>query len=257
MMADDNSGRVALVTGGATGIGKAVCARLASAGVATIIVNYSTSANAAADVVASLESAGVTAISLQADIADIGSVERMLTVIATQFGRLDYLVNNAGITKLIPFADLDAVTPETWSSLIETNLLGAFWCSRAASSLLAASGGAIVNVASIAGTRAVGSSLPYGVSKAGLLQLTRSLAAALAPDIRVNSVSAGTVRSGWHEKLIGAEAFEDKVAAESDVVPLKRLASPDDIAQAIVALLMLDFVTGENLLVDGGKSLLY
>jgi len=256
-MAVDNSGRVALVTGGATGIGRAVCEALVEAGVGTVIVNYSKSADAAAEVVAALESRGATAVAIQADIADVASVETMVAQVGDQFGRLDYLVNNAGITKLVPFAKLDDATPDLWSALIDTNLLGAFWCSRAASTMLHANAGAIVNIASIAGTRAVGSSLPYGVSKAALLQLTRSLAIALAPGIRVNAVSAGTVRSSWHEKLIGADAFEDKVLAESEVVPLKRLASPDDIAQAVVALLMLDFVTGENLLVDGGKSLLY
>ena len=123
--------------------------------------------------------------------------------------------------------------------------------------MLQETSGAIVNVASISGYRGVGSSIPYAASKAGVLQLTRSLAMSLAPKVRVNSVSAGTVLTSWHERLVGAEVFADRAQAEAELVPLGRLAGPEDIAEGIVALLTLGFVTGQDLLIDGGKSLRY
>jgi len=257
MMSTELSGRVALVTGGATGIGRSVCARLAESGVGTVIVNYAHSLADAESLVDELRASGTTARAIQGDVSDLESVRGMFEEVEAIAGRLDYLVNNAGTTRLIPFDDLDAATPEVWARLLDTNLLGTFWCSRAARRMLCESRGAIVNIASIAGMRGVGSSIPYGATKAGVIQLTRSLAVALAPEIRVNAISAGTVRSGWHEKLVGAESAATKAAAEAPTIPLRRLATPEDIAAAVVSVLMLDFVTGENLLVDGGKSLLY
>ncbi|WP_210480958.1 SDR family NAD(P)-dependent oxidoreductase [Naasia sp. SYSU D00948] len=257
MTAVDPAGRVALVTGGGTGIGRAVCERLAGGVAGGIVIAFSRSGGEATQLAARLSSQGVRAVARQADVSDRKQVEDLISAVEAEFGRLDYLVNNAGRTRLIPFADLDAATEEIWTEILGTNLMGTFWCSRAAAALLRRSRGAIVNIASISGTRAVGSSLPYGVSKAAVLQLTRSLAAALAPDVRVNSVSAGTVRSGWHEKLIGDEAFAEKSEREAAVVPLQRLAAPADIAEAVVAMLTTSFVTGQDLLVDGGKGLLY
>ncbi|GAA1220065.1 SDR family NAD(P)-dependent oxidoreductase [Rhodoglobus aureus] len=253
----DLANKVALVTGGATGIGRATCFSLADIGVGTVIVNYRESAADADTVARTLTAGGIRAIPMQADIADQESVKQLLHRVEVEVGRLDYLVNNAGTTRLVPFRDLDAITPKIWDQLTATNLYGAFFCCSAAGDLLARNRGAIVNVASIAGHRAVGSSIPYGVTKAGLLQLTRSLAVTMAPDVRVNSVSAGTVLSGWHEKLVDSEVFARSAEAEAGVVPLRRLAHPEDIAQAIVSMLLMDFVTGQDLIVDGGKSVLY
>lgn len=249
--------RVGLVTGGATGIGRATCEALASAGVGTVVIGYSRSADEAQELAAFLETTGTRAVAMQVDVSSETSVIRLMDRVTADLGRLDYVVNCAGMTRLIPLGELDAVTDDDWNQILRVNLLGAFWCSRAAHSLLRESRGSIVNVASIAGYRAVGSSIPYGVSKAGVLQLTRSLAVSMAPEVRVNSVSAGTVQSGWHEKLVGVDVFAPRAEAEAEVVPLKRLAQPEDIAAAIVSLLLLDFVTGQDLLVDGGKGLLY
>lgn len=256
-MTPSNRSRVALVTGGATGIGRATCEALASAGVGTIFVGYSRSAADADALVASLAAKGTRALSIQVDVSDENSVDRMIDHVQSDAGRLDFLVNNAGVTRLIPMSELEAITVEDWDEVLRVNLMGAFWCSRRAHALLRATRGAIVNIASIAGYRAVGSSIPYGVSKAGLLQLTRSLAVSMAPEVRVNSVSAGTVQSGWHEKLIGAEEFASRVRAEEKLVPLQRLARPEDIAAGVASLLQLEFVTGQDLLIDGGKGLLY
>lgn len=249
--------RVGLVTGGATGIGRATCEALAAAGVGTVVIGYSKSAEDAETLATDLMQRGTKAISMQVDVGDEPSVLNLIERIELEIGRLDFLVNNAGVTRLIPIRDLDDVALDDWAEILQVNLRGAFLCSRAAHEMLAKSKGAILNVTSIAGYRAVGSSIPYGVSKGGLLQLTRSLAVAMAPNVRVNSVSPGTVLSGWHEKLISRERFESNAEAEAKIVPLKRLARPEDIAQAIVAMLFLEFVTGQDLLVDGGKGLLY
>lgn len=250
-------GRVALVTGGGTGIGRAVAQRLAREGAEFVYVNYSQSADAAYETVASLRELGSDGVVVQADVSDAGAVRSMIERVREDHGRLDHLVNNAGVTELIPIPDLESVTFAVWDRLWRTNVMGAFEVTRAAAPLLRAASGSVVNIASIAGRRAVGSSLPYGVTKAAVLQLTRSLALALAPEVRVNAVSAGTVRTGWHGRLIGEEAFRSRADAESGVVPLARLADADDIADAVVGVLGMSFVTGEDLLADGGKGLLY
>ena len=250
--------RVALVTGGGTGIGRSVCEQLTAVGVGTILVNYSRSVEDAETVAKHVQGQGSQAAAIQADVSDPTAVADMFTTVERDYGRLDYLVNNAGTTELIPFPDLDAVSDETWRKLLDVNVIGTFNCSRAAAELLTATGsGAIVNVGSIAAMRAVGSSIPYGVSKAGVLQLTRGLAMALAPEVRVNSVSAGTVRTRWHNNLVGEEEFAKRSEKEAQDVPLARIATPDDIAEAIVFLLLAGFVTGQDLLVDGGKGLRY
>lgn len=249
--------RAALVIGGGTGIGAAVCDRLAEIGVGRIAVNYSKSADAAQQVVDRLNARGVEAFAVQADVSDEASICSMMADVRQKFGRLDYLSFNAGITEAIPFADLDKISDEIWDRLFDTNLKGAFWCARAAAPLLKESSGAIVNMVGLTAHRAIGSSIPYSVSKAGLLHLTRDLAIALAPQVRVNSVSTGTVKSGWHERLVGAEVFAARAAAEAPTVPLGRLAEPEDVAEGIVALLTLKFVTGQDLVIDGGKALKY
>lgn len=248
---------VALVTGGGTGIGRAVCEALVAAGASALVVNYSRSASEAEETVAALRSAGCDAVAIKADVAIRDDVDAMLADTIARFGKLDVLVNNAGATRLIPHADLDAVTDDDWNLMLGVNVRGTFNCVRAAAPALRASHGSIVNVASIAGHRAAGSSIPYGVSKAAVLELTRSLAVALAPDIRVNSVSPGTVSSRWLSTLLGEDAAAASAGREAGIVPLGRVAQPADVAQAVLALLTSDFVTGEDLIVDGGKHLLY
>ena len=249
--------RVALVTGGGTGIGRSVCEQLAQLGLGTILVNYSRSSSEAEETVNRLQELGSQAAPIQADVSDPARVTELFATIERDYGRLDHLVNNAGTTELIPFPDLDAVSDSTWKKILELNVIGTFNCSRAAAGLLRATSGSIVNVGSISAMRGVGSSLPYGVSKAGVLQLTRGLATALAPDIRVNSVSAGTVLTRWHNDLVGEEEFAKRSTKEAEDVPMQRLATPDDIAEGIVFLLLASFVTGQDLLVDGGKALRY
>ncbi|WP_156252699.1 SDR family NAD(P)-dependent oxidoreductase [Pseudactinotalea terrae] len=249
---------VAVVTGGATGIGRATCLQLARRGVQQIHVGYSRSAAAAEELCRELEALGAQGHPLQIEVSDRDAVQRAAAQVVEASGGVDVLVNSAGTTQKIDFTDLDALTPQVWEEILGVNLLGAFWVCQAFAASLKERGGAIVNVTSISGTRVVGSSIPYTVSKAGLAQLTRALAVSLAPEVRVNAVAPGTVISGWHERLIGAEAARSNFDAEADLVPLGRLAGAEEIGEAIATLALdLPFVTGQEVIVDGGKSLRY
>jgi 3-oxoacyl-[acyl-carrier protein] reductase len=251
------NGRVAIVTGGGTGIGKAVCLRLAKGGAAAVVVNYSRSEADANATAKEVDALGAKANAYEADVADESQVLAMIEDTAKRFGRLDVLVNNAGTTHFIPHGDLDALTDEVWNDILSVNLKGTFFCCRAAAPELKKSGGAIVNVASIAAHRASGSSIAYAVSKAGVVQLTRALALALAPEVRVNSVSPGLVSSRWFSSRFGDEAAAAQEETFAKATPLGKVATPDDVARVVVALLENDIVTGQDLVVDGGKNVLY
>jgi 3-oxoacyl-[acyl-carrier protein] reductase len=250
-------GRVAIVTGGGTGIGRAVSLRLAKAGARGVVVNYSRSKEDADVTAKELEELGADALAHKADISDEAAVKEMIAATTERFGRLDVLVNNAGTTHFIPHPDLDALTEEVWNDILGVNLKGTFYCCREAAPELRKTKGAIVNVASIAGHRATGSSIAYGVSKAGVLQLTRSLAIALAPDVRVNSVSPGLVSTRWFRQRFGDEAAEKQETAFAAITPLGAIANPDDVAQAVMSFVENDVITGQDLVVDGGKNIGY
>ncbi|WP_294177904.1 SDR family NAD(P)-dependent oxidoreductase [uncultured Schumannella sp.] len=250
-------GSSAVVTGGGTGVGAEVCRGLVARGATRIAIVYSRSAADADALAAELSSDAVDAFAIQADVGDDPAVRALFAEITERWGELDYLVNNAGATRLVPFAELDAVTEEDWNTVFDVNIKGAFFCARAAAPLLRARSGAIVNVSSVAAYAAMGSSIPYGVSKAGLLQLTRSLARVLAPEVRVNAVSPGAIQSRWLEDLMGAEkaqAFKDSEAADT---PLGRVAEAAEVADAVLSMLAVRFVTGEDVIVDGGKHTRY
>jgi 3-oxoacyl-[acyl-carrier protein] reductase len=250
-------GSVAIVTGGGTGIGRAVCERLATAGAGAVIVNFSRSVDEAAATVEALEKVGCRAEAARASVADDNAVRAMIGDVGDRYGRVDVLVNNAGTTVYAPFSDLEALTDEVWRELLDVNLLGAFYCARAAGPALREAHGAIVNIASTAAYRAAGSSLAYGVSKAALLQLTRGLARALAPEVRVNAVSPGRVTTRWHSELVGAEKAAEDAESEAGRVPLGQVAGAHQVADAVMGFLEMDLVTGEDLIVDGGKHILY
>jgi NAD(P)-dependent dehydrogenase (short-subunit alcohol dehydrogenase family) len=253
----DLKDRVAIVTGGASGIGRAVCVRLAKAGAAGIVVNFARSAEDAESAANELRSLGTDALPVKADIADQSAVMAMVAATIEHFGRLDVLVNNAGTTHFIPHTDLDALTDEVWNEILGVNLKGTFYCCRAAAPELKKTRGAIVNVASIAAHRATGSSIAYGISKAGIVQLTRMLAGALAPDVRVNSISPGLVSSRWFRKRFGDEAAQAQEAGFAAGTPLRAVATPDDVALAVMGFVENDMITGQDLIVDGGRSVNY
>ena len=251
------SERVAIVTGGGTGIGRAVCLRLARAGVKAVVINYSRSSDDAQSTADELGSLGTEALVHQADVSDETAVKAMIARTTDRYGRLDVLVNNAGTTHFIPHPDLDALTEQVWNEILSVNLKGTFYCCRAAAPELRKNRGAIVNIASIAGHRGSGSSIAYSVSKAGVLQLTRGLAIALAPDVRVNSVSPGLVSTGWFRRRFGDDAADAQEKAYESTTPLAAIANPDQIAQAVMAFITNDMITGQDLIVDGGKSVAY
>jgi NAD(P)-dependent dehydrogenase (short-subunit alcohol dehydrogenase family) len=253
----DLTDRVILVTGAATGLGRAAALAFAVYDVRAIVVNYRERAAEAAAVVGEVNGLGREAWAVRADIRSDAEVRRMVDAVRSRHGRLDVLVNNAGTTHWVPYRDLDGLTDEKWHEILDVNLVGAFRCARAAATLLAEREGAIVNVASISGVLALetASSIAYSASKAALISLTRSLAVALAPRVRVNAVAPAFADTGWMRSHYGDE-YDDRVATAARGFPLGRVARAEDIAAAIVALVTGgDFVTGQTLLVDGGRSI--
>jgi len=243
--------RVAIVTGGGTGIGRAISEHLAEAG-ARVIVNYSRSREDAEATVKEIQSKGGTAVAVGADVSDQSQASALMNAAITEFGRVDYLINNAGWSQRVPHAEMDKLTDEIWDHVFDTNLRGAFYCVRAAAPLLKKQpGAAIVNIASVAALLGMGSSMAYAASKGGMVTLTKSLARALAPDIRVNAVLPGFIRTrfaGW---------TEDAFSSAEKVTPLRKLATVDDVADAAVFFCAHALgTTGETLVVDGGSAAL-
>jgi ketoreductase RED2 len=234
---------VVVVTGSSSGIGRAVAERFAADG-ARVIVNSSRSVEEGETLARSLPQAEY----VQGDVSHEEDARRLVATALERFGRLDAVVNNAGTTGRVPFADLEGADDELWSRILGVNLMGPWYLSRAVAPVLRETKGAIVNVGSVAGIIAGGSSLPYAVSKAALHHLTRTLAQALAPDVRVNAVAPGLVETPWTE---GWEA-NDAIVART---PLGRAATPEDIADVVVSLARTPFATGQVVVVDGGLTL--
>jgi ketoreductase RED2 len=238
-------GKVALVTGSSSGIGEATARSLAAAG-AAVVINSSSSVAAGQAVADSLPKA----VYVQASVADGAACQALVDATLAQYGRLDILVNNAGTTKLIPHADLDAATDEVWDTILSTNLMGTWHLTRSSVPALKASGaGSVINVTSVAGLRPAGSSIPYAVSKAGINHLTKLLANVLGPEIAVNAVAPGLVDTPWTADWTAAR---ERVSATA---PMRRPATPQDVAEVIMGLIGAPFVTGQVVAVDGGMSL--
>jgi len=241
--------KVALVTGSATGVGRACAVRFAQLGYA-VAVNYSKSEAEAIETAQLVEARGVPALLCKATVADEQQVRHMVTQTVTAFGRLDVLVNNAGTTHFVAHTDLDALSDAVWDEIFQVNLKGAFYCIRAGMPLLKAVKGNIVNVSSIAGLTGMGSSIPYAASKAALNCMTQSLARAFGPDVRVNAVAPGPILTRWLE---GREAHIQKFLEQA---PLARAATPDDIADSVLYLATgTTLTTGQVLVVDGGRTM--
>jgi len=248
----DLKDKAAIVTGAGTGVGRATALQLARLG-CSVLVNYSRSRDAAEAVVEEARQQGVQALAFQADVAVDTDCRALVQAAGKAFGRLDLLVNNAGTTRFIPHADLEAVADEDWDRILGVNLKGAFQCTRAARSLLEDSGaGHVVMTSSVAGLVGTGSSIPYCASKAALNNLTVTLARALAPKIRVNAVAPGFIAGEWLAQGLGRAYQPIKQAMEAKAV-LGRVCSPDDVADAILSLVTGSaLVTGHVLPVEGG-----
>jgi 3-oxoacyl-[acyl-carrier protein] reductase len=249
--------RVALVTGGAGGIGGAVVRELAKGGVSAVVINYRNSRRQAEELAHEIERSGVKGSVLPADVQNDEQVRRMCGTIKKEFGRLDILINNAGVTHWVKLADLEGLTDRAWDEILDVNVKGAFRCARAAAGMLRETQGMIVNVSSISGVLAPTtiSSLAYGTAKAALIYMTKALAVALAPKVRVNCVAPAFTDTPWMRDHYGDE-YGDVMAKASTGYPLQRIATAADIAAAITGLITGgDFITGQTLIVDGGLSL--
>lgn len=244
-----NEGRVALVTGSATGIGRAVAWRLAERGFA-VTVNYSKSKEDAEETADGVRQRGAEALLFPANVADDTAVRAMVERTVAEFGGLNVLINNAATTYFIPHDDLEGLTDEVWDDILNVNLKGTFYGCRAAMPYLKARRGNIVNIASVAGVAGSGSSIAYAASKGAVITLTKSLAKAFAPDVRVNAVAPGPVQTRW------LADHQDMVEQAMKLTPLKRPATADDVAEA--TLFLADgttLMTGQVLVVDGGRTI--
>jgi 3-oxoacyl-[acyl-carrier protein] reductase len=244
------SGKVALITGGGTGVGRATTLQLAARGFHTI-VNYSRSRDDAESTAAAARELGVRSVVHECDVSDDARVCEMIRRCQNEFGRLDVLVNNAGMTYFVDHANLDEMTEEKWDRILNVNLKGPFFVCRAAIPLLRDSGGgSIVNVASVAGVAGAGSSIAYAASKGALITMTKSLARAFAPAIRVNAVCPGVIESRW------LEDHPEMIESAIKVTPLRKASSTDDIADVITFLACdAGMMTGQALVVDGGRTM--
>jgi 3-oxoacyl-[acyl-carrier protein] reductase len=241
--------KVALVTGAATGIGRAVAVRLAQEGYA-VAINYSRSEVEAGETLAEVKRYSVPAILCRCTVADDAAVRAMVERCREELGGLDVLINNAGTTRFIEHSDLEAVTDAVWDEILGVNLKGTFYCCRAALPALSERSGAIVNITSVAGLLGHGSSIPYSASKAALNCLTKSLARAFAPRVRVNAVAPGPVLTRWLADHM------DQVARALEATPLQRAATPEDIADVAVFLARgTSLMTGQVVVVDGGRTM--
>lgn len=244
-------GKLALVTGGASGIGLSTVRMFASSG-AKVAINHLSGDEGATRTIAALAGEGLNVVSAPGNVADPAECSAMVDAVLQREGGLDYLVNNAGTsgtTKPIDFSDLDAMSEEFWQTILSTNLVGPFRCARAAAGALKKSGGAIVNTSSNSGFNTRASSLAYAASKAGLINMTRSLARALAPFVRVNAVAPGIVDTPWTKQWPDARKKE---AMQRSF--LNRMATPEDVAEVIVFLAAgAAYVNGQTIVLDGGS----
>ncbi|MED4013499.1 SDR family NAD(P)-dependent oxidoreductase [Priestia aryabhattai] len=246
---NDFKNKVFIITGGGTGVGKATALKLADMG-AKLVINYSNSEKEAKKAVEEISEKGSIAFAFKANVANENEVNEMIHQTITQFGRLDGLVNNASITAQIPMHDLESATDEVWDSLYDVNVKGMFHCVKAAvPHMKKQKSGAIVNVGSVAGKTGIGSSIPYAATKAAIHTMTKSLAIALAPHIRVNCISPGAVDTRWWS------GNEDKMYQLAGNLPLQRISSPEDIADAILFQLKQESVTGQVFTIDNGQTL--
>jgi 3-oxoacyl-[acyl-carrier protein] reductase len=247
----EKKGKVAIITGSASGIGAATAIELSRRGF-SVLINYSKSKEQAEKVAARCKDA----IVVQADVGDDAQCRKLMQAALDKWGRIDALVNNAGTTKFVKHADLDGLSADDFLRIYRLNVVGPFQMTRACAPALKAGKGAVVNVSSVASLLGTGSSIAYAASKSALNSLTYSLARVLGPEVRVNAVCPGYVDTPWQTNALGAERAGQAAAHYATLVPLKDYARPEDLADTIVWLIEgARQVTGETIFVDGGMHI--
>lgn len=248
----DIQGKSAVVTGASRGVGRSTALQLAQGG-CDVLVNFSSSKDEAEGVVAEVQALGVKCIPFQANVADDAACRAMMDAAASEFGSLDILVNNAGTTQFIAHSNLEGVTDETWDTILGVNLRGPFQCIRAAYPHMEKAGqGEVVNVSSVAGVAGTGSCIPYCASKAGLINLATTMARALGPVLRINTVAPGFIQGDWLKAGLG-DRYEPTMNAIKSRAVLGAVCGPDDVADAILAFITgSDLVTAQTVVCDGG-----
>jgi 3-oxoacyl-[acyl-carrier protein] reductase len=247
--------KVAIVTGSATGVGAATALDLAGRGY-NLLINYSRSEEEAKVSEAACKAAGADTLLMQGDVSDDADCRRMAEAAIERWGRIDALVNNAGITSFAGVSNWDALDTATFERIYGVNVIGAFQMVRACLPHLKAAQGSIVNVSSIAGALGIGSSVAYIASKGAINALTLHLARTLAPEVRVNAVCPGLITTRWFVDGVGRDNAEQIQAQYEKTVPLKTACSAEDVADAIVWLVTgARTTTGELLMLDSGMHL--
>lgn len=245
----DISGTVSIVTGGNGGLGRRICHALSLAG-SQIAVVYAQSRTGAEAFAEELLQSGAEATAFQCDVSEPAQVEDLARLVLEKFGRIDILINDAAYNKWIPFNDLDAMGYDEWNKMLNTNLTGPMLCIKAVAPHMKRQGrGRIVNISSTSGLNPIGSSIPYAVSKAGLIHLTKCMAVALAPEILVNCVAPGYIEGTRATANLKAE-FRERAKRTT---LLQRPADKDDIAKQVIALCETDSTTGQTIVIDSGK----
>ncbi|MBV9190341.1 MAG: SDR family oxidoreductase [Betaproteobacteria bacterium] len=245
------STKAALVTGAATGIGRSAVLALARAGY-DVAINFSSSDKAAKETATEAAKLGAKTLIIKCDVSDEKGVRSMLEQIKDKFRRLDVLINNAGTTASWKPKDLETLSLEEWDKVFAVNVRGLFQVTRAAVPLLKEAKGCVVNTASIVGLRPGPQPLPYAASKAAVVNLTKTLAWNLGPDIRVNAVAPGWMEGDWMKRML-KDKYEELMGKRAKATPLKRVVTADDVAETMMSLINGNrFVTGEVIVIDGG-----
>ena len=252
----DVQGGVFIVTGSATGLGATVAQRLAAKG-GRVVINYTRSLDEAEVTAAACREAGSEAALCQADVSVDEDCRRMASETLDRWGRIDGLVNNAAQSKIVPHADLEGLSAEDFNRIFAVNVVGAFQMVRAVAPAMKEQGmGAVVNVSSGSAFTGTGSSIAYAASKAALNVMTRSLARALAPEIRVNAVCPGVMQTRWWREGLGEENYDAFIDRYAQSAPLKKAGTTEAVADPVLWLLEgAEHVTGETILVDAGSHL--
>lgn len=252
----DIKGGVVIVTGSATGVG-AACVKMLAAKGCNVVINYTKSEAEARETQAACESLGAETILCQADVSLDADCRRMAQAAIDKWGRIDGLINNAGTTHFVNHANLEGLSADDFQRIYAVNVIGPYQMTRAVAEQMKKQGqGSVVNVSSVAGVMGVGSSIAYTASKGALNTMTLSLARALGPEIRINTICPGFIQGRWLRGGMGDDAYEAAKAHQERATPLRKAGTPEDMAQAAVWFIEgADLITGEILIVDAGSHL--